>query len=375
MTINNWQLWLSLAVSALLLALLVFSIDARELVNVLREANYLYVIPAIGLYFVAVYFRAARWRYLLSPLGAIPVGRLYPVVIISYAANNLLPARLGELVRAYYLAQREPVSGSAALATIGVERIYDGLTLLAFGAVTAPLLLLLGEFDEAGSAYRTTALLISAAIGVVFLAALASVTLLATRPGLVRGIDRLLNLLPARVSPKLIELAHGFILGLSILNSPRQHAQLFLRSLPVWLIEGAVYLVLAYSFNLHQYLGALWILLPVALLVTATSNLATAIPVSIGGIGPFEVATQQTLIGTGVAAETATGYALALHLVALWLPVSLAGLALLWKENLSLGKLTTVPKPTAATSNSGQSEAENSEHIRLDRPKPKEDTP
>ena len=375
MTINNWQLWLSLAVSALLLVLLVFSIDARELVTVLREANYLYVIPAIGLYFVAVYFRAARWRYLLSPLGAIPVGRLYPVVIIGYAANNLLPARLGELVRAYYLAQREPVSGSAALATIGVERIYDGLTLLAFGTATAPLLLLLGEFDEAGSAYRTTALLISAAIGVVFLAALASVTLLATRPGLVRGIDRLLNLLPARVSPKLIELAHGFILGLSILNSPGQHAQLFLRSLPVWLIEGAVYLVLAYSFNLHQYLGALWILLPVALLVTATSNLATAIPASIGGIGLFEVATQQTLIGAGVAAETATGYALALHLVALWLPVSLAGLALLWKENLSLGKLATVPKPTAAASNSGQSEAENSEHIRLDRPKPKEDTP
>ena len=240
---------------------------------------------------------------------------------------------------------------------------------------TAPLLLLLGEFDEAGSAYRTTALLISAAIGVVFLAALASVTLLATRPGLVRGIDRLLNLLPDRVSPKLIELAHGFILGLSILSSPGQHAQLFLRSLPVWLIEGAVYLVLAYSFNLQQYLGALWILLPVALLVTATSNLATAIPASIGGIGLFEVATQQTLIGAGVAAETATGYALALHLVALWLPVSLAGLALLWKENLSLGKLATAPTPTPATSNSGQSEAENSEHIRLDRPKPKEDTP
>ena len=60
-----------------------------------------------------------------------PVTRLYPVVIIGYMSNNLLPARLGELVRSYYLAQREGVSGSSALATIAVERVYDGVTLLA----------------------------------------------------------------------------------------------------------------------------------------------------------------------------------------------------------------------------------------------------
>ena len=125
MQFNNWRIWIGLAVSGLFLLLLLLRVDRQEIVSALSNANYLYVAPAIGLYFIAVYFRSIRWAYLLSPIGPFPVNRLYPVVIIGYMANNLLPARLGELVRSYYLAQRETVSGSTALATVAVERVYD----------------------------------------------------------------------------------------------------------------------------------------------------------------------------------------------------------------------------------------------------------
>ena len=88
----------------------------------------------------------------------------------------------------------------------------------------------------------------------------------------------------------------------------------------------------------------------VVLLVTATSNLATSIPASIGGIGPFEVVAQQTLLALGVSGSLAVPYALVVHVVALWLPVNLLGLALLWKQNLSLRQLVaTPPAPTGDT--------------------------
>ena len=118
---NDWRFWFGLAASAAFLVVLVFQVDLEELQESLSSANYVYVAPAIALYFVALYFRALRWRYLLSPIGAFRVGRLYSVVVIGYMVNNLAPARLGELARSYLLSRREDCSAGAALATITVE--------------------------------------------------------------------------------------------------------------------------------------------------------------------------------------------------------------------------------------------------------------
>jgi uncharacterized protein (TIRG00374 family) len=346
--INNWRLWLGLGASTFFLVILALSVNPEEITTELGQANYVYVIPAVGLYFIAVYFRSVRWQFLLSTLRSLPVNRLYPVVIIGYMANNLLPARLGELVRSYYLAQRERVSGSSALATIAVERVYDGVALLAFAALSGPVLLLLGQFDSASSTYRTTAIAITGGIVAVFLMALTVLTL-ATRTWFVRILDPALKAVPSPFRSKARELALRFIMGLAALNSPRKQAAVFLLSMPVWLMEGAMYLLVAYSFGIHTFFDSFWILLLVMLLLTATSNLATALPASIGGIGPFEVVAQQTLVALGVGASVAAVYSGFLHVVALWLPVNLVGLALLWKHNLSLRQLADVPESTGAS--------------------------
>jgi uncharacterized membrane protein YbhN (UPF0104 family) len=115
-------------------------------------------------------------------------------------------------------------------------------------------------------------------------------------------------------------------------------------------MEAGVYLIISYSFGIDDQFGSFWVLMLVVLLVTATSNLATSIPASIGGIGPFEVVAQQTLLAVGVSGSLAVPYALVVHVVALWLPVNLLGLALLWKQNLSLRQLVaTPPAPTGDT--------------------------
>ena len=350
MFLKDWRFWLGLAVSAAFLGILALQVDPGEIRDSLAEANYIYLAPAIAVYFAGLYLRAYRWRYLLAPIGQFSVARLYPVVVIAYMANNVLPARLGELVRAYYLARREQCNTGTALATIAVERVYDGLTLLAFAALAAPLLLLMGAFSGQLNLSQGTTVTLSVAAAVLFFGALLCLTLLA-KPRYSRPVVEFgLRFVPgSRGKERVRGLVDGFIQGLAILNSPVKHLVLFLLSIPVWLLEASVYLLVGYSFGLHDYFASTWAFLLVVLLITSTSNLVTALPSAMGGIGPFELVTQQTLVAVGVGASVSGAYAAFIHLVALWLPVNIAGLLLLWGQNLSIGQLTRRPEQPAVT--------------------------
>ena len=338
---SKWQIWFGVAVSVALLVILLYQVDLGDLKQAVVEARYAYVAPAVLIYFGAVFFRAVRWRYLLLPLRTFPVMRLYPVVIIGYMANNLLPVRLGEVVRAYYLGRQENFSTSSALGSIAAERLFDGLTLLALTAFSAPWLLLLGEFDGAADVSRTTAIWLAAGLVAVFGGFLVFFTLLVSRPEFANLVEKCLDLLPGRTRPAAVHFFRTFVSGMAVLRDPRKQAALAAYSVPVWLMEGAMYLLIAYSFNLDAYFASTGALILAALLLTAISNLATAIPSAVGGIGPFELGAQQTLVALGVGASVAGAYAGFVHLAALWLPVNVVGLILLWKQNLSLRSLVT----------------------------------
>ena len=353
MITHRWQFWLGGGVSLALVLLLLYQVDLGELKDALRDADYSLLAPSIAIYFVAVWFRAARWRYLLAPIAAIPVRRLYPVVIMGYMANNLLPVRLGEVVRSYLLARQENLNTSSALGTIAVERVYDGITLLAFAALAAPWLLLLGEFDGAADVSRTAGLIFLVGTILAFSIFLALFTLLGSSASFANRMEGWLNIVPAGPRPKVKELFRTFVAGLAVLNSPGKHLALFIYSLPVWLLECSMYFMLAYAFGIDEHFGSVWVLLLVTLLLTATSNLATAIPSAIGGIGPFEIVAQQTLMALGVGASLAGAYGGFVHLVALWLPVNLVGLVLLWKNNLSLREMSAASRSSVVETSPG----------------------
>ena len=331
----NWQFWLGIAITTLFIVVLLYRVKFEEVILTVRQANYLFVFPAIGIYFVAIYFRALRWRYILSPLERIPVTTLFVVVIIGYTANNLLPARLGEIVRAYYLARKSPVRDSTALATIAVERVYDGITLLTLGGIAIALLGFGEEFISIADFHQSKIFYLGLGGVVIFGVALACVTLSASS-----SIPRLVNILlaisPERVRPAFKRNFQWFIDGLNVSNTPRRHIGIFIWSCPIWLLESSMYLLIAYSFHIDQGFESLFPLIWIMVLLTTTSNLATAIPSSIGGIGPFEIVAQQTLIIFGINATTAGIYAAFLHLIALWLPITLIGLSILWHQNWSL---------------------------------------
>ena len=356
----RWHLWIGVAVSVALLLFLAWQVyridDPSGLIDELAHANYFFLIPAVAVYFIGVWFRAMRWQYLLAPLRDFPVRRLYPVVVIGYTANNLLPMRLGELVRSYYLARKENFSASSALGTVAVERVFDGLTLIALVAVTVPWLLLAGQFDWTAGVSRQTATVLAALVLLVFGGFLLLFTLLAVWQGFSDLVQRLLSLLPGSLAAVALRFYVAFAAAFSILDSPRKHLALIALSLPIWICEFIVYFLVSYCFDLGSHFSSTGVYVLAIALLTATSNLATGIPSAVGGIGPFEVVAQQTLAALGVAVGVAVDYALVVHLVALWLPVNVVGLAILWKQNLNLRQLTREPAPEE-TDSSGASAA------------------
>ena len=117
---RSWRVWLGFGISLVFLYFAVRGQDFERIGEALREASYIWLIPALVAYFLGVAVRSVRWHFLLKSVQDIPPRRLFPVVTIGFMANNVLPFRAGEVVRAYALSARYGVRKSAALATIAV---------------------------------------------------------------------------------------------------------------------------------------------------------------------------------------------------------------------------------------------------------------
>ena len=338
----NRRFWIGLAVSVLFLGLLFWQIDLSEMVTHLREANYVYLLPGVAVYFaVAVVFRTVRWRLLLAPMKRIGTGRLFPVVVVGYMANNILPVRMGEIVRSYYLGQREDVSKSAALATVAVERIMDGvvlLFLLAAASIFLPLGLIEGVAEDTGIPWQ----IMVAGTTVPFLGAMGLVWFTANHPRWLLATVRWATApLPGRLQALVREVVEKGIHGLDALKDSKRLAVLFALSLPVWAGEVAMYYVIGYSFDLAPALGGAGMMIVAMIAVTAISNLATALPASQGAIGPFELFATASLVALGVEGAVAAAYAVVLH-AALLIPITLAGFVYLWLGKDSLGSIVRI---------------------------------
>ena len=333
-------MWVGLALSVLLLGVFLFRVDLERMREALAEANYLYLLPAVGMYLVSVLFRTIRWQALLRHMRPIPVRRLYPVVTVGYMANNLLPMRLGELVRSYYIGEREDISKTSALVTIVIERVMDALTLLFFIAVIAmfvPLTSLVKAFGEkAGIAWP----LLVAALSAPFVLAFGMLMLFSLFPERTRAmVMTFVRTMPDRIEAPLTHLLDMFIIGLMPLRSPRTLANLFALSIPIWLFEAALFFLVGFAFGLENIYDNLGEMVVAVILITAVTNIGASIPATPGGIGLFELITMEALIVLAeVDKSVAAGYAAVVHLTLL-LPMIVLGQVFLWIGNVSFRKL------------------------------------
>ncbi len=329
---RRWQFWLGVLISLAFLAWVLKDLlpHLHNFWEALRTANYGWIVPGVAVYFLGVWARAWRWHYLLRPLKPIPTRTMFPIVAIGYMGNNVYPARAGEVLRAVVLKRREGVPVSASLATIIVERVFDGVVMLAFIFINlAELTRLTGGSGVVGEiSIQDVALWGSAA----FFGALAVFLLAAMFP---RHTERLVGWLagrfiPARFRERVLGLANRFLGGLESLRSPANVLMVFVTSVVIWLLETGKYWFVMHAFPFQVSFFAL-------MLMNGIVNLATTLPSAPGYIGTFDKPGIAVLGAYGVNPGVAAGYTLVLH-IALWVPITLLGAYYLAREGIRWGE-------------------------------------
>lgn len=315
---KRWQLMIGLAISVAFLWLALRGLRLESVWNALQHGNYLWLIPSVAVYFLAVWARTWRWHYMLRPLKEISLRRLFPVVVIGYMGNNVYPFRAGEVLRSYVLRRREGVTMSASMATVIVERVFDGLVMLIFVFAALPLAPL------ASNNIRNVVIVAS----ISFFGALLFFFALAAMPERAnRFAEIVVNaFFPARVRQPILEMTARFLEGLESLRSFRSVLMIFITSLVIWLLETVKYWFIMQAFPFEVTFFAL-------MLMNGVVNLATTLPSAPGYIGTFDAPGIAVLNLYGVELALATAYTLVLH-AALWLPITLLGIYYMIKEGL-----------------------------------------
>ncbi|MBT3995149.1 MAG: flippase-like domain-containing protein [Chloroflexi bacterium] len=343
MFFGNKAFWLGAIGSAAFLAVFVWLfVDFDMIGDVLSDANYVYIVPSLAFYFVAVWFRSQRWKFLLRPLIGKPQKSIYSVVVVGYMANNLIPVRIGEVVRSYYLSLRESCSAPAAFGTVAVERATDVLALLFFLAA-AGLMGTVGVERAVGDISSDVpggAPMLAAVALLPFLAVFSVVLVISTasRTTVLGWLDRSMFMLGRGLRDRLLGIADRLLEGLTVVSSTADLAKVFAWSLPVWASEAAMYYLIAIGFDLRPIFDSQVEFIAAILVFTAAANLAGVLPSTAGSWGPFDFFGAAALVALGVGQEVAAAYALTVHVV-LWVPPTVVGAVLLVMDGNSLSSL------------------------------------
>ena len=317
--------------------------DYGAIWSALKGVNYLLLLPALALYFLGVVVRTYRWSVLLSPMEKIPVRKLLPVTAIGFMANNILPLRTGEVVRSFVLSKNFGVRKTAALTTIAVERIFDGITMVGFILIAATTIDLTNELRHVVKIAVVLFAIAVSGLGIATFARNLRTTMLQFG----------LRFIPVAIRGKIEHMAESFFFGLESLRSPKLIGAVALSSITAWGLEASMYWMVARAFggSVRAIMG-----LPETLLTTGIANLATLVPSSPGYVGPFEAGIKTVLNGAlGVDAAQALSYAIVVH-ACLWFPITVWG-AMEWSRmhlsmrqvNAEAGPVSPDTIPSAAT--------------------------
>jgi glycosyltransferase 2 family protein len=327
---KSWKFWLGVLISVACLYWALNKLDFAGFWKALQEAQYGWLIPGVAVYFVGVWVRAWRWHYMLRPLKKIPTRVMFPIVCIGYMGNNIYPARAGEVLRAVVLKKREGVPISASLATVIVERVFDGVVMLAFVFLNLPeLARLTGDSGIIGGLNIRDVALIGA---IAFFGALLVFLLAAMFPLITERIAGFFidRVVPLRLREKTRDITQRFLSGLESLRSPQEALMLFFTTVLIWLLETGKYWFVMHAFSFEVSFFAL-------MLMNGIVNLMTTLPAAPGYVGTFDLPGIALLVAYGVNQAVATGYTLVLHL-ALWLPITLLGAYYFLREGFKWGQ-------------------------------------
>jgi uncharacterized protein (TIRG00374 family) len=317
---------LGVLISIACIYLVVRGVDLQQTANLLGSARLEWLALAVAAIVGDLAFRALRWQVLIRPIHRVPLRRLTAYMLVGYLANNVLPARLGELVRSHYLGDREGISRSATLGTVVVERVVDTVVLVAIGALAILVLNVRGVI--------VNAILVGVALAALLCVALA-VALAAHRlPGAPRAAAFLGRW------PRVKGIATRLRDGLRVAALPGTLALAGVLSVAAWSCTVLAVLAVGQSLGIELTVGE-------GALLAAGTNLATAIPSGPGYLGTFEYAGQTIAAAFGLGAEQGLALALLIHFLTLSIS-SLGGAAALVRLGWSRRVIPAAEVPAPA---------------------------
>ncbi len=307
-------------------------VNVEEFRDSFRTANY-WTLPAIFLLlFLFYWLKAIRWSWMLQPIEKLRPRQLFSPVMIGFAANNVLPAHLGEFVRVFLVGRRYSMSATTVLSTVILERVFDVIAILGLFVVS------LQFADELPPEYNEVVIYLAtgAAAFVIFTSAF-----LIWTEGSIRLFSVVLKFVPfvrEGMRESLVSMMESAGEGLNVLRSVRAILAIVLNSFVQWVLNGLI-----------AYLALQAFQIPVAptdgLIFTAILAVAVMIPSTPGYFGLVQGAFKMSVLVLGIHASESRVFAASMYYhMSMYIPVTLTGLYFLSNENLRLRDLGRIAK-------------------------------
>ncbi len=327
---------LAVAVSVGALAYALRGVQLDQLRDELVGGRYVYVLPSVLLIVLGLVLRGVRWQALLN--GRIAVGHSFNILNVGQFFNNLLPLRLGEVVRAFLASRLDPpISMFTSLSSVVVERLTDVLAVVIFVVIAVAIAPVTPEIEAAAK--------VSGALAVIGMLLLA---IFAARPALAhRLLDLVLRIAPFLERFHVRRLVDRTLEGIAPLGSVRGALTVFGWTAASWAASAAITYVLMFTFYDQPRWNA-------ALLMTSIASLAIALPAVPGSVGPFEAAVVLGLTAGGMAdpgspeqQTRAVACAVLFHVVTVG-SYAFLGMIGLSQERISLGEALRAARQLAS---------------------------
>lgn len=326
----DWKAVAGLLVSAVLIWWVLRGVEIDRVWQVIKGARWGLLVGSVILATSGFLVRAVRWRLLLHPLKPdTGLHNRFAAVNIGFGLNNVLPARMGELARAWSISRLEGISATGALGSLVVERVLDFVVLI----MLIEFAVLLPSFPVGATiGGRPLGSLITIFV-VLFIGFLVGLILLARSPDLfLRVVERASGWLPEAAGEFVAGASRRFVAGLLALRDPRLFLGAAAWTVAFWLWNGLSFWLAMAAFDVDLGYGA-------ALFVQGVIALGIAVPSAPGFFGTFHAAAVVGLSEVyGVSQNSTLAFAFAYHLGA-FIPVTAIGLWYATRLGLSLGEV------------------------------------
>ena len=331
---NTIRLIIGCLIGIVFLYLTVRKVDFSLMWEAFTRVNYWFILLAIPVIFFSHFLRALRWRYFMDPIKRVDVASLFSALLIGYMANILMPAHLGELLRAYVLGKKRGVSASSTFATIVVERIVDIFALLLLMVFAIFLYPFPDWINKAGYT------MLAGTVGLfVFLILLKKHFAF---------FERFLNLffrpLPKGLQEKLGRGIRSFVVGIVPLRHGWDYLVVTVLSVVIWACYGFIIHLVLYGSDFVSVYHLPW---STSLIVLVVTTIGIVIPSSPGYVGTYHWLCQISLAMFGVPAGPALSFAILTHGVT-FLPVLIVGLILAYYEGVEIFRVQDKSVPAEA---------------------------